>query len=355
MCHFLHCVSAEEPAVSRAFVGSEFNRGAKNEMRTECDSAEEPGSSRALVGSEFNRGAKNEMRTECDSAEQPGSSRALVGSEFNRGAKNEMRTECDSAEEPGSSRALVGSEFNRGAKNEMRTECDSAEQPGNSRALVSSEFNRGAKKEMRTECGSAEQARFFKAFIQSEFDRCLQKMIDRELTEAVVMEKLIQSTLTTPKYTSRVLLTPKGKHFDVRTRAGFGKSQKWTDEKSNKFNLWVFRVETTVLAEKRGECTPDQVQNATEIAEEIVSTAIVGEKTQNNSIPTVLTETVKRLNKAKLYWILIEIGENGDKNDICGLCKWTDSSNISCVYAEGKLKTFKFGLRIYLPKYEPTE
>ena len=183
----------------------------------------------------------------------------------------------------------------------------------------------------------------------TELKRELEKWQKEGLSEEKTRINIISSIKKTyPEYTSRVLLTPKSRLFGVKNRPGFGRS--WKDEQTNNFKVRVYSVQTSALKDRGGKCTENEKTKAQKIANELVGNQRRKVETKNDSIHSVLNEAADRLTKEKLHWLIIEVGEKGEKNDFSGNCQWTDFSNICSVHAYGKHGAFEFGLRIYFTK-----
>ena len=185
-----------------------------------------------------------------------------------------------------------------------------------------------------------------KDFLKSKLFECGKDGMNEEKTH----QKILDSARLYTNYTSYVLVASKKKNFSFKTRPGFGFAGAWKDDPKCESNLWVYSVSTSELKSEKGKCNKEHVKNALEKAKAVLTSFAHNQgSTKNSSMDSLVEEIASKLNQASVPWLVIELGERGDKNDQ-GYSTWTDFSNIQIDWSDKSFQGRTYDMKISLPK-----
>ena len=114
----------------------------------------------------------------------------------------------------------------------------------------------------------------------------------------------------------------------------------WKNDPECTHNMYVYRVATSKLKDRGGDCTYEDKAKAQKIVEDVAKSGMCGDNS-NYSVDRVAEEVESRLNRDSLLWLVIEVW---DRETGFGLSDWSEDSNVSNVYAYGD----KYSIVVYL-------
>ena len=143
-----------------------------------------------------------------------------------------------------------------------------------------------------------------------------------------------------PLYSWFVRIAIKDSSYSFKYRLdGFGEIAEWKNDLKCTYYMSVYRVATSKLEDRGGDCTDEDEEKAKKILGDMAKSDMFGANS-NYSVDRVAEEVESRLNRDSLHWLVIAVEEKGT---CFSFCKWS-GFNVNCVPARGD----KYGIKVYL-------
>ena len=150
-----------------------------------------------------------------------------------------------------------------------------------------------------------------------------------------------------PLFTWFVLIAPKDLKYSLKYRLdGFGEMAEWKNDPNCTSNMYMYRVATSKLEDRGGDCTDEDKEKAKKILGDMAKRDMFGANSIY-SVNRVAEEVESRLNRDSLHWLIIKVWET--RTDFSRF-DWSIYSHVRYVYKHGD----KYSIFVFLSKWLST-